>query len=174
MKNHIVLTYKKNNLQVHEETVTMSLHATEKTLMTIKREGCRSTIYVPNMEGQLWDSVDVKQVDELGVVEFEKKNWITAGNYITDSIKDKVTVEDLQNYVADFKRVNCYEDESVEKRINHLFKQTDRLADAIAQENKEQISKDLYYAMWNLMDIANKLGIDVNEECKKRMEEKYE
>ncbi|EAO56889.1 Hypothetical protein RBTH_07619 [Bacillus thuringiensis serovar israelensis ATCC 35646] len=85
-----------------------------------------------------------------------------------------MTIEDLQNYVADFKRVNCYEDESVEKRMNHLFKQTDRLADAIAQENKEQVSKDLYYAMWNLMDIANKLGVDINGECKKRMEEKYE
>ncbi|PGF05136.1 MazG-like family protein [Bacillus toyonensis] len=174
MRNHIILTYKKHNTQVHEETVNMSIHATESMLKTIKREGCKGTIYLANIKGQLWDSVDVKQVNEYGAVIFEESNWVTASNYITDSIKDKVTVEDLQNYVADFKRVNCYEDETVEKRVNHLFKQTDRLADAIAQENKEQVSKDLYYAMWNLMDIANKLGIDVNEVCKKRMEEKYE
>ncbi|MEC2463719.1 MazG-like family protein [Bacillus cereus] len=174
MSNQIIVVYKKNNVQIHKEALSMSLEAIKNTLDIIKREGCKSTVYTPNFEGQIWDSVDVKQINSFGKTLFEQENWVTSDNFVGVRNSDGVTVKELQDYVEEYRVVNCYEDEPVEKRMNYLFKRVDGLAQAIAQEDKTDVSEKMFDVLWNMLDIANKVGIDVNEVCKKRMENKYE
>lgn len=79
-------------------------------------------------------------------------------------------VKDLQKYVSDFSKEKGFENTTVEERTMYLISEVGELSKSILKGNKIDIGLEMFDVVWNVLDIANKLGIDANEAFHKKME----
>lgn len=88
-------------------------------------------------------------------------------------------IRELQNDVREFSKSKAFHESSIETRalflvteIREIVKELlklDKMPDQ-RERIKEDIGLEIYDAVWNLMDLANKLDIDLEQAFEKKIE----
>jgi len=83
----------------------------------------------------------------------------------------------FQQYVREYSKEKGFEASSIEQRTLYLMTEVGELSKEVlevsfdpAAEKKENLGFEMYDVVWNIFDLANKLGIDLDQAFKKKME----
>jgi NTP pyrophosphatase (non-canonical NTP hydrolase) len=88
-----------------------------------------------------------------------------------------LTLSDLQRHVAEFSHSRGFDQNSVDRRMVYLTSEVGEAAEEVIKiaENhplasKEKLGLEIYDVIWNLLELANQLDIDVEESARQKME----
>ncbi|MNB87040.1 MazG nucleotide pyrophosphohydrolase domain protein [compost metagenome] len=83
---------------------------------------------------------------------------------------------EFQQYVSEYSKVKGFEKSTIEQRTLYLMTEVGELAKEVlsvsfhpTDEIKENLGYEMYDVVWNIFDLANKLGIDLDQAFKKKM-----
>ncbi|GAA0402489.1 MazG nucleotide pyrophosphohydrolase domain-containing protein [Paenibacillus motobuensis] len=83
----------------------------------------------------------------------------------------------FQQYVREYSKEKGFETSGIEQRMLYLMTEVGELSKEVlevsfdpAAEKKENLGFEMYDVVWNIFDLANKLGIDLDQAFKKKME----
>ena len=88
-------------------------------------------------------------------------------------------ISELQKHVWDFSRKHGFDQSSMETRTVYLMSEVGEMAKEILQlkfhpeqneEIKERLGMEIYDVVWNLLELANKLEIDLEKAFRQKME----
>ncbi|PEE40838.1 MazG nucleotide pyrophosphohydrolase domain-containing protein [Bacillus pseudomycoides] len=83
-------------------------------------------------------------------------------------------LSEFQQYVANFSKEKGFADTTIEKRTMYLMAELGELTEAVLRRNddniKREIGLEMFDVIWNVCDLANKLGIDLEEAFQEKME----
>jgi NTP pyrophosphatase (non-canonical NTP hydrolase) len=84
---------------------------------------------------------------------------------------------EFQKYVSEFSKVKGFDMSSIEQRTLYLMTEVGELAKEVLTvsfhpdaEQKDNLGYEMYDVVWNIFDLANKLGIDLDKAFKEKME----
>ncbi|WP_255294081.1 MazG nucleotide pyrophosphohydrolase domain-containing protein [Bacillus toyonensis] len=97
---------------------------------------------------------------------------MTANNFSKTLVNssDSLTITDLQKHVEEFSREKGFENTSLEQRTMYLISEVGELSKSLLKEDKTDIGLEMFDVVWNLVDLANKLNIDLDQSFKAKME----
>ncbi len=87
-------------------------------------------------------------------------------------------IRDLQKEVSEFSKLKGFESSSIENRVLYLITEIGEITKEVLKlekphydhtKIKEEIGLEIYDAVWNLVDLANKLDIDLEDAFQKKM-----
>lgn len=85
-------------------------------------------------------------------------------------------LSELQQHVAEFSRSRGFDQNSVERRMLYLTSEVGEVAEEVLRivENerrasKEKLGMEIYDVIWNLLELANQLDIDVEEAARQKI-----
>ncbi|MCM3040230.1 pyrophosphatase [Paenibacillus motobuensis] len=88
-----------------------------------------------------------------------------------------MNTEQFQQYVREYSKEKGFETSSIEQRMLYLMTEVGELSKEVLEvsfdpeaEKKENLGFEMYDVVWNIFDLANKLGIDLDQAFKKKME----
>jgi len=85
-----------------------------------------------------------------------------------------VKLSEFQQYVSNFSKEKGFADTTIEKRTMYLMAELGELTEAILKRNddnvKREIGLEMFDVIWNVCDLANKLGINLEEAFREKME----
>lgn len=95
--------------------------------------------------------------------------------------RSSMDISKLQKHVADFSKAKGFEQASIETRtlflitevgevVEEVLKLSSALNDKEFQEGKERLGLEMYDVVWNIFDLANKMGIDLEKAFKEKIE----
>lgn len=98
----------------------------------------------------------------------------------TEGVFNTMRLQDLQEYTHHLTRVQGWGDETLETRLNYLkseIKEAEEeiylIGSATSDEHKEKHVEDLglelFDVLWNVAELANRYGIDLEVAAKKKM-----
>lgn len=83
----------------------------------------------------------------------------------------------FQEYVREYSKEKGFETSSIEQRMLYLMTEVGELSKEVLEvsfdpvgEKKENLGFEMYDVVWNIFDLANKLGIDLDQAFTKKME----
>lgn len=83
-------------------------------------------------------------------------------------------ISEFQQYVSNFSKEKGFADTTIEKRTMYLMAELGELTEAILKRDddniKQEIGLEMFDVIWNVCDLANKLGIDLEEAFQEKME----
>lgn len=90
-------------------------------------------------------------------------------------------ISELQLYVKEFSTAKGFDHNTMETRALYLMTEVGELSKEVihlhfrkdpdqVKEIKERLGLEMFDVVWNVMDLANKLGIDLEDAFKKKME----
>ncbi|ENQ3105081.1 MazG nucleotide pyrophosphohydrolase domain-containing protein [Bacillus sp. 491mf] len=83
-------------------------------------------------------------------------------------------LSEFQQYVSNFSKEKGFADTTIEKRTMYLMAELGELTEAILKRNddnvKREIGLEMFDVIWNVCDLANKLGINLEEAFREKME----
>lgn len=83
-------------------------------------------------------------------------------------------ISEFQQYVSNFSKEKGFADTTIEKRTMYLMAELGELTEAILKRDddnaKREIGLEMFDVIWNVCDLANKLGIDLEEAFQEKME----
>jgi NTP pyrophosphatase (non-canonical NTP hydrolase) len=90
---------------------------------------------------------------------------------------DSLKLSELQRHVAEFSRSRGFDQNSVEMRMLYLTSEVGEVAQEVLKivenvdsANKENLGMEIYDVIWNLLELANQLDIDVEEAARNKIE----
>ena len=80
---------------------------------------------------------------------------------------------EFQQYVNEYSKVKGFDTSTIEQRTLYLMTEVGELAKEVLSvsfhpeaEKKENLGFEMYDVVWNIFDLANKLGIDLDKAFK--------
>ncbi|MDP4095548.1 pyrophosphatase [Paenibacillus sp. P96] len=84
---------------------------------------------------------------------------------------------EFQQYVREYSKTKGFDESTMEQRTLYLMTEVGELAKEVLSvsfhpdaEKKENLGHEMYDVVWNIFDLANKLGIDLDQAFKQKME----
>lgn len=84
---------------------------------------------------------------------------------------------EFQQYVQDFSKEKGFDTSTIEQRTLYLMTEVGELAKEVLAvsfhpdaDKKANLGYEMYDVVWNVFDLANKLGIDLNQAFKEKKE----
>ncbi|RAP75322.1 MazG nucleotide pyrophosphohydrolase domain-containing protein [Paenibacillus montanisoli] len=84
---------------------------------------------------------------------------------------------EFQQYVKDWSELKGFDKSTIEQRMLYLMTEVGELAKEVLSvsfhpdaERKENLGYEMYDVVWNIFDLANKLGIDLEQAFKAKMD----
>ncbi|MBP3962355.1 MazG nucleotide pyrophosphohydrolase domain-containing protein [Paenibacillus lignilyticus] len=83
---------------------------------------------------------------------------------------------EFQQYVKEWSALKGFDQSSIEQRMLYLMTEVGELAKEVLSvsfhpdaERKENLGHEMYDVVWNIFDLANMLGIDLEQAFKEKM-----
>ncbi|WP_308638481.1 MazG nucleotide pyrophosphohydrolase domain-containing protein [Paenibacillus silvisoli] len=83
---------------------------------------------------------------------------------------------EFQQYVKQWSELKGFDKSTIEQRMLYLMTEVGELSKEILsvsfhpdEERKENLGYEMYDVVWNIFDLANKLGIDLEQAFKAKM-----
>lgn len=87
-----------------------------------------------------------------------------------------MNLEALQKHVAAFSKSRGFDQNSVEMRMLYLTSEVGEVAEEVLRikekderASKENLGMEIYDVIWNLLELANQLDIDVEKAVKQKI-----
>ncbi|SEO75327.1 MazG-like family protein [Paenibacillus sp. OV219] len=87
-----------------------------------------------------------------------------------------MNISELQQYVHGFSEAKGFDKSTIEQRMLFLMTEVGELSKEVLsisfhpeREQSENLGYEMFDIVWNLMDLANKLGIDLNQAFEAKM-----
>ncbi|REE69545.1 NTP pyrophosphatase (non-canonical NTP hydrolase) [Paenibacillus taihuensis] len=87
-----------------------------------------------------------------------------------------MNIAELQHYVREFSKAKDFDKSTIEQRMLYLMTEVGELSKEVLsvsfhpdRERSENLGHEMFDVVWNLMDLANKLGVDLNEAFEAKM-----
>ncbi|MNO27704.1 MazG nucleotide pyrophosphohydrolase domain protein [compost metagenome] len=84
---------------------------------------------------------------------------------------------EFQQYVKAFSEIKGFDTSTIEQRMLYLMTEVGELSKEVLSvsfdpdaERKENLGFEMYDVVWNIFDLANKLGIDLEQAFKRKLE----
>lgn len=88
-----------------------------------------------------------------------------------------MNTSEFQQYVSEYSKIKGFDTSTIEQRTLYLMTEVGELAKEVLSvsfhpdaEKKENLGFEMYDVVWNIFDLANKLGIDLDQAFKQKME----
>lgn len=88
-----------------------------------------------------------------------------------------MNLTELQKHVAEFSKSRGFDQNSVEMRMLYLTSEVGEVAEEVLKiaekdkdASKENLGMEIYDVIWNLLELANRLNINVEESAKQKIE----
>lgn len=85
-------------------------------------------------------------------------------------------LSELQQHVAEFSRSRGFDRNSVERRMLYLTSEVGEVSEEVLKilekngdASKENLGMEIYDVIWNLLELANQLDIDVEASARKKI-----
>jgi len=78
-------------------------------------------------------------------------------------------VSDFQAYVKNFSEEKGFTGTTKEQRVLYLMSEVGELAEAILSKEKTAIGLEMFDVIWNVTDLANMIGIDLEKAFNEKM-----
>ncbi|AZN38281.1 MazG nucleotide pyrophosphohydrolase domain-containing protein [Paenibacillus albus] len=87
-----------------------------------------------------------------------------------------MNISELQQYVRDFSEAKGFDKSTIEQRMLYLMTELGELSKEVLsvsfhpdREQSENLGHEMFDIVWNVMDLANKLDIDLNQAFQAKM-----
>ncbi|KFN01998.1 pyrophosphatase [Bacillus clarus] len=86
-----------------------------------------------------------------------------------------MNISEFQRYVSSFSKEKGFQDTTIEERTMYAMAELGELTDAIlkrdkTEDAKREIGLEMFDVIWNICDLANKLGVDLEKAFVEKME----
>ncbi|WP_058303754.1 MazG nucleotide pyrophosphohydrolase domain-containing protein [Gorillibacterium timonense] len=88
-----------------------------------------------------------------------------------------MNTSEFQQYVKEYSKLKGFDTSTIEQRMLYLMTEVGELAKEVLnvsfapeEEKSENLGFEMYDVVWNIFDLANKLGIDLDQAFKKKLE----
>lgn len=85
-------------------------------------------------------------------------------------------ITELQQHVAEFSRSRGFDQNSIERRMLYLTSEVGEVAEEVLRivekdtnASKENLGMEMYDVIWNLLELANQLDINVEESARRKI-----
>ncbi|HEU5140064.1 MAG TPA: MazG-like family protein [Bacillales bacterium] len=86
-------------------------------------------------------------------------------------------ISELQKHVAEFSKTRGFDQNSVEMRMLYLTSEVGEVAEEVLRvvenhhlANKANLGMEMYDVIWNLLELANQLDIDMEKAAEQKIE----
>ncbi|UQZ32674.1 pyrophosphatase [Paenibacillus sp. PK3_47] len=88
-----------------------------------------------------------------------------------------MNTSEFQQYVREFSELKGFDTSTIEQRMLYLMTEVGELSKEVLSvsfhpdaEKKENLGYEMYDVVWNIFDLANKLGIDLDQAFRRKRE----
>lgn len=88
-----------------------------------------------------------------------------------------MNTSEFQQYVSEYSEIKGFDTSTIEQRTLYLMTEVGELAKEVLTvsfhpntEKKDNLGYEMYDVVWNIFDLANKLGIDLDKAFTQKME----